>query len=147
MAIPDTSEAAQLYAYTVDAQPVEEPKKGLLNSYLRALDKKPMRTKIITSGVICGIGDIIAQALMFKQSTAALTLGGFVGALELQRFSIYAMLGAFWIAPIVHYWFDALESVTRSPKGPPKTFMGKMGKALKMVTLDQSLAAPLVNAG
>lgn len=107
-----------------------------------------MPTKVITSGVICGVGDIIAQALAFKTAAAeTFTLGAFVRAIEPQRFGIYAFLGAFWIAPIVHYWFDWLESVTKGKGGPPKTFAGTMGKALKMVALDQTIGAPVVNAG
>lgn len=126
--------------------PVEK-KKGLLNAYLQALENRPIWTKVVTSGVICGIGDIMAQGMSFAQSAAAVTLGGFAGALQMQRFVIYTLLGAFWIAPIVHYWFDAIDKVTTSPAGPPKTFAGRMGKALKMVTLDQVIGAPLVNAG
>lgn len=130
----------------IDApRPVE--KKGLLNAYLRALDNRPILTKVITSGVICGIGDIMAQGIAFSQAGRTLTLGAMAAALEMQRFIIYSVLGAFWIAPIVHYWFEAIENVTKSPKGPPKTFAGRMGKALKMVTLDQTIGAPIVNAG
>lgn len=128
--------------------PQPEKKAGLFNTYLRALDNRPIVTKVITSGVICGVGDILAQALSFKSAaTDSVTLGAFVGALELQRFVIYGLLGAFWIAPVVHYWFNALESATKSKKGPPKTFAGRMGKALKMMALDQSIGAPVVNAG
>lgn len=146
VAIPEVEAKPKKPSYVAPPAPAEPKKKGLLNAYLRALNKKPMQTKIITSGVICGIGDIMAQALMFTQGGGA-TLGKFVVNLEMQRFSIYAFLGAFWIAPVVHYWFDALERVTKSPQGPPQTFAGRMGKALKMVTLDQSIGAPLVNAG
>lgn len=147
VAIPEVEVKPQETRFVAPSHPAEPEKKGLFNAYLRALDKKPMRTKIITSGVICGIGDIMAQALMFTQASGAVTLGKFVRSVELQRFSIYTFLGAFWIAPFVHYWFDTLESITKSPEGPPRTFVGRMGKALKMVTLDQSIGAPLVNAG
>lgn len=127
-------------------QPAE--KKSLLAAYLRALDNQPLTTKVITSGVICGAGDIMAQALAFTPApTKSFTLGAFVKAIDLQRFAIYGVLGAVWIAPVVHYWFDLLENVFKSPKGPPTTFAGKMGKAMKMVSVDQSIGAPLVNAG
>ncbi|CAN0391400.1 unnamed protein product, partial [Laminaria digitata] len=128
-------------------KPVEK-KQGLLAAYLRALDNRPLSTKVITSGVICGVGDIMAQALAFKPAPGQVfTMGAFAKAVELQRFAIYGVIGALWIAPVVHYWFDLLESVMKSPKGPPKTFAGKMGKALKMVSLDQTIGAPVVNAG
>ena len=123
-------------------------KKGLLAAYLRALDKKPLTTKVITSGVICGAGDIMAQALAFKPAPLqAFTIGAFVKAIDVQRFAIYGVLGAVWIAPVIHYWFDLLESLMKNPKGPPTTFAGRMGKAMKMVALDQSIGAPFVNAG
>ncbi|CAN0334799.1 unnamed protein product, partial [Ectocarpus sp. 12 AP-2014] len=63
---------------------------GLLASYLRALDTKPLITKVITSGVICGIGDIMAQALAFKTAaTESFSLGSFLAALEFKRLAIY----------------------------------------------------------
>lgn len=134
-------------AFNSQSKPAE--KKGLLAAYLVALDNKPLSTKVITSGVICGAGDILAQALAFKPvpPAQAFTIGAFAKAVELQRFAIYGVIGAVWIAPVVHYWFDLLENLMKSPKGPPTTFAGKMGKALKMVALDQSIGAPLVNAG
>lgn len=134
-------------AFSSPSKPAE--KKGLLAAYLRALDSKPLTTKVITSGVICGVGDIMAQALAFKPvpPAQAFTIGAFVKAIELQRFAIYGVIGAVWIAPVIHYWFDLLERLTKSPKGPPTTFAGTMVKAAKMVTLDQSIGAPLVNAG
>lgn len=108
--------------------------------------------QIITSGVICGVGDIMAQALTFKTAaTEAVTLSGFLDALDLTRFGIYGVLGALWIAPVVHYWFDALEAAFKDKKAaagaPPPSFSMKMFKAVKMVTVDQSIGAPLVNAG
>lgn len=108
--------------------------------------------QVITSGVICGIGDILAQALAFKlAATEALSLGGLLAALEFKRFAIYTFLGAVWIAPVVHYWFDALEAGFKDkkavPGGPSPSFAMKMFKAFKMVTVDQTIGAPLVNAG
>lgn len=110
------------------------------------------KKQVITSGVICGIGDILAQALAFKlAATEALTLGGLVAALEFKRFAIYTFLGAVWIAPVVHYWFDLLEDKFKDKKAaagaPPPSFAMKMFKALKMVTVDQTIGAPLVNSG
>lgn len=128
--------------------PEPEAKKGLLNAYLRLLDKRPLPTKIITSGVICAIGDVMAQALAFVSSgVSSVTLGGFMKAFEFKRFIIYGMLGAAWIAPIVHYWFNALEDLFKGVKVPDNSFSGKMGKALKMVVIDQTIGAPIVNAG
>jgi len=94
----------------------------------------------------------MAQALAFKTAaTEAVTLSAFLSALELKRFGIYAVLGALWIAPVVHYWFDALEAAFKDKKTvagtPPPSFSMKMFKALKMVTVDQTIGAPLVNAG
>lgn len=133
----------------ISSLPTPKPeKKGLLNAYLRVLDKRPLPTKIVTSGIICAIGDVMAQALSFATGEAGpFTLGSFARALEFQRLIIYGVLGALWMAPVVHYWFDALEDLTKGNKGPTTTFRGKMGKALKMVALDQSIGAPLVNSG
>lgn len=62
-----------------------------------------------------------------------------------------AVLGALWIAPVVHYWFDALDATIKEKKQvagePAPSFATKMLRALKMVTLDQTIGAPIVNAG
>lgn len=100
--------------------------------------------------MICGIGDILAQALSFKlAATKAVTLGGMLAALEFKRFAIYTVLGAIWIAPVVHYWFDALEATFKDKKigAPPPSFQMKMFKVLKMVVADQTIGAPIVNSG
>lgn len=121
---------------------------GLLQSYLRALDKKPLITKIITSGVICGAGDIMAQGLAFRSNEMTTGgLGAFVRGIDLQRLNIYALLGAVYIAPLIHYWFNALEAIASSPEDPPKTKKGRVKKAAKMVTIDQTIGAPICNAG
>ncbi|CAM9775740.1 unnamed protein product [Ectocarpus sp. 4 AP-2014] len=125
---------------------------GLLASYLRALDTKPIITKVITSGVICGIGDIMAQALAFKTAaTESFSLGSFLAALEFKRLAIYGVLGALWIAPVVHYWFDGLDAVFKDkkavPGAPPPSLIKRTFKIFNMVALDQIIGAPLVNAG
>lgn len=102
--------------------------------------------------MICGVGDIMAQALSFKTAaTEAVSLGAFLAALEFKRLFIYTVLGAVWIAPVVHYWFDFLEAAFKGKKKPagtpPPSFAMKMFKALKMVTVDQAIGAPFVNAG
>ncbi len=94
----------------------------------------------------------MAQALAFKTAASeSMTLSAFLSALDLKRFGIYSILGFLWIAPLVHYWFDALEAVFKDKKAvgstPPPSFSMKMFKVLKMVTLDQTIGAPLVNAG
>ena len=128
--------------------PSDVEKPGALNAYLRVLDRRPLPTKVITSGVICAIGDVVAQALSFSNSAVGpVNLRTFAKALEFKRLAIYGVLGAVWVAPLCHYWFDALEDFFKGDKNPLDTFKGKMIKALKMVTADQVIGAPVVNAG
>ncbi|CAN0439514.1 unnamed protein product [Pylaiella littoralis] len=94
----------------------------------------------------------MAQALLFKTAvTEAMSLGAFLASLDFKRLSIYTVLGAVWTAPVVHYWFDLLEAAFKDKKKaagtPPLSFAMRMFKALKMVTLDQAIGAPLVNTG
>ncbi|KAJ8039605.1 hypothetical protein HOLleu_17381 [Holothuria leucospilota] len=59
----------------------------ILAAYQRLLKEKPLLTKSISSGVIAGVGDVIAQKIVLKDSspislrqTGAFTLLGYVCA-------------------------------------------------------------------
>lgn len=142
---------------TSGAVPKDDPRSSTRkagNKYMRALEEKPLQTKMITSGVICGLGDVLAQAL---------AVGGF-GALknvfELKRCLIYGSIGGLYLAPLIHYWFEVLEKLTSRrdvrgvSKGKPvidesrtNTMGERLKKAGKMVLLDQAVASPFLNGG
>jgi TctA family transporter len=61
---------------------------------------------LANSGVICGLGDILSQAF------AVGGLGALRHVFDLQRMIVYGLIGGFYLAPLVHYWFAVLEKVT-----------------------------------
>ncbi|CAM9358957.1 unnamed protein product [Discosporangium mesarthrocarpum] len=123
-----------------------KPKRGLVAAYMGALERRPILTKCVTSGVICGIGDVMAQALTIGSRKQAAGVAAFLGLMDLRRLVIYALMGAVYLAPIVHYWFEWIDMI--GPRGGKKpTLKARVSKAGKMVAVDQLIGAPLVNAG
>lgn len=57
------------------------------------------------------------------------------------------MLAALWIAPVAHYWFGALDAATKDGGTVGDRFARRMFKALKMVSLDETVGAFIINAG
>jgi len=101
-------------------------KEGILAMYSRLLIEKPILTKTISSGFIVAIGDIIAQSLF----EGALQDGkGF----DLLRMARMWVIGAFVVAPCLHYWYRFLNRIIPDPS--------TIG-AIKRVLLDQGLFAP-----
>ncbi|CAM9789397.1 unnamed protein product [Choristocarpus tenellus] len=135
---PQNDTSSQVASMINGGATVEPRSRSPIKVYMSLLARRPILTKIVTSGVICGLGDIVAQALMFGGIGAK-----FFGALDIRRLITYAMMGALYLAPIVHYWFDAIDRI-----GPMnKTLPARTRKAGKMVALDQLIGAPIVNGG
>lgn len=65
--------------------------------YVRELEEKPTQTRMWTSGVIAGGGDVLAQSL---------ASGGFDG----ERLVAFVLVNAFFIAPVVGPWFKFLSA-------------------------------------
>lgn len=61
------------------------------------------------------------------------------------------MLAALWAAPVAHYWFGAIDAVTKDSgniaDSPSPSFARRMLKALKKVSLDETVGAFIINAG
>ncbi|KAK9909772.1 hypothetical protein WJX75_007242 [Coccomyxa subellipsoidea] len=93
--------------------------------YLRQLEKNPLRTKAITSSVIAGFSDVVAQRMIWK------------GPLNWRRTAALAVFGLVWSGPANHYWQAFLE----------RLFRGKRDAATlcKKVLLDQLSYGPLNN--
>ncbi|XP_071476823.1 peroxisomal membrane protein 2-like [Diadema antillarum] len=95
---------------------------ALLRAYLRLLKERPILTKSITSGVIAGFGDIIAQRIV--DSKAPYTF---------QTTAAFAALGTFFTGPLSHYFYAWLQ----------KTFPGKdVPTSVKKIICDRLVFAP-----
>jgi len=73
-----------------------------LEAYNDKLEKYPYRTKIISSGVVGGLGDILIQLV---------NNGGLIHALDMRRLIVFTSVAAFYIAPVINIWFNWLNTM------------------------------------
>mmetsp|Transcript_98903 Transcript_98903/g.251056 ORF Transcript_98903/g.251056 Transcript_98903/m.251056 type:complete len:242 (-) Transcript_98903:301-1026(-) len=100
---------------------------ALWAAYLAALASQPVITKAVTSAVISSFGNLFCQIVVEGRGT--------VDAGRLLRF---ALLNAFYVAPVLHVWFGFLNRQIPRP--------GLAGAALRMLP-DQLLVSPIFNFG
>ena len=92
--------------------------------YLRVLDRYPMRTQMVQSGIIMGTGDVISQFAIERKDH-----------LEVDRCLRFAAIGSIFVAPIIRMWYLKLEKIF----GPSVTIKSTLGK----VATDQFGFAPI----
>ena len=92
------------------------------DKYNALLEKHPMTTKIVTSGVIGGLGDIVSQKISDKE-----------GAIDIRRLVMFTVAAAFYFAPVIGAWFSLLNSLP--VPGSAAT------KAVVMIAVDQTIGA------
>ncbi|KAH6787758.1 Peroxisomal membrane 22 kDa family protein [Perilla frutescens var. hirtella] len=99
-------------------------KKGL-QQYLVQLQRHPLRTKVITAGVLSAVSDIVAQKLSGIQK------------LQLKRLLLKVIFGAAYLGPLGHYFHILLD----------KIFKGKKDSSTvaKKVVLEQLTISPWNN--
>ena len=110
--------------------------------YTTALTARPLLTKATTLFFISAFSDLNAQSIANRGKVAADPTAPHP-PLDPHRTLTFAVMGATFIAPIVHYWFDALNALAHSPllAGRPAGVV-----VLVQTLLDQLLAAPVVLA-
>ena len=100
----------------------------LLDSYSSILEKHPYVVKIVTSGIIGGTGDILIQSYQGNP-------------FDFRRLSVFTLVAGFYIAPVIHIWFNWLNSM------PLPKNLNKVSKALAMMFVDQTVGATFITAG
>eukprot|EP01098_Paradermamoeba_levis_P014968 TRINITY_DN7372_c0_g1_i1.p1 TRINITY_DN7372_c0_g1~~TRINITY_DN7372_c0_g1_i1.p1 ORF type:complete len:197 (+),score=56.39 TRINITY_DN7372_c0_g1_i1:56-592(+) len=99
----------------------------LWTAYLTALNRRPLITKAITSCVISGAGNIVAQRVIEQNPKIDRT--------RLKKFSSYGFL----VGMIIHNWFEFLNFLFKDFKG------SKGSEIVQKLALDQLLFSPLLN--
>ncbi|KAL0286196.1 UNVERIFIED_CONTAM: Peroxisomal membrane protein PMP22 [Sesamum angustifolium] len=99
-------------------------KKGL-QQYLIQLQQHPLRTKVITAGVLSAISDIVAQKLSGIQK------------LQIKRLLLKVLFGAAYLGPLGHYFHMLLDKIFKGKKDT-KT-------VAKKVVLEQLTISPWNN--
>jgi hypothetical protein len=116
---------------------VAEKKSGnILETYNTLLQEKPYVTKILSSAIVGGLGDVLIQLLGCFQRKQPFQV-------DLRRLAVFSTVAGIYIAPVIHVWFDLLEKMKLN------RFVGdgKFAKALAMIFLDQTVATLLVTVG
>lgn len=75
---------------------------GLVAGYNSQLQKNPYVTKMITSSLVSGLGDVLVQ-LMSNPDT--------VQDLNYRRTAVMMMVGGLYVAPLMHNWFNLLSKL------------------------------------
>lgn len=104
----------------------------MLGWYNYQLEKRPAVTKILSSGVIGAVGDILSQ-LLVQRKTASL--------LDWRSVAVFATVCGLYFAPVLDVWFAFLGRVS-FPKSWSDT-----GRAAAMTVVDQTVGAALVTSG
>ena len=108
--------------------------KGWFQAYNRSLLTHPYLTKIISSAIVGGLGDILIQFWLPYSK-------GLTPKFDLRRFLVFTSVAGFYIAPVLHVWFNYLNYFP-----VPSTF-NRVAKSLVMIFLDQTIGAVVVNGG
>lgn len=83
-----------------------------LKWYSEKLDKYPITTKSISSGIISGFGDLICQSMTEPTTTTTSNSSKFLLSWDnwdSMRTCRFATLGTLWIGPVLHYWYGFLS--------------------------------------
>jgi hypothetical protein len=99
-----------------------------LKAYSNQLIKRPYITKIISSAIVGGTGDLLIQ--LFSK-----------GSVDFRRWIVFTTVAGFYIAPSIHVWFNWLGNLPIPPR------YGKVNIALIQMVLDQTIGAVIINGG
>ena len=97
-------------------------------SYLKVLDRFPLRTQIVQTGIIMGAGDALSQVVIERKSKY-----------EIERTLRFAAIGSLFVAPTIRVWYLTLEKWFGSGV--------TISTTLKKVGTDQFFFAPIFSAG
>lgn len=95
--------------------------------YLRILDRYPLRTQMVQTGIIMGTGDVLSQLVIEKKPN-----------FEIGRSIRFGAIGSFFVAPTIRVWYLTLERWF----GAGVTIKTTLSK----VATDQLLFAPIFSA-
>ena len=100
------------------------------------LSSFPYPTKMISSGIVGGLGDILVQTISCVQKKEHVFI-------DVKRLLVFTSVSTFYIAPTIHVWFEFIEKL----KVPKFLGEGKTAKSIMMILADQTVGATLISAG
>ena len=108
----------------------------LIESYSLALGRNPLKVKMISTGIISSLGDIICQTIEMNNDDGK--------TFDFHRLSVFSSVGFFYIAPLLHWWFNVLNTIPSKLFG---TNITNFMNATTMIFIDQSVASFVVLSG
>ncbi|KAJ8643182.1 hypothetical protein MRB53_004930 [Persea americana] len=113
--------------------------------YQKSLTVHPVKTQIISSGVLWGIGDVAAQTIthystVYNKHPQNPQDGSKEFKINWKRVAITSMFGAGFVGPVGHFWYEALDRFIRHKlQFQPKSLRFVSAK----VALDGLICGPL----
>lgn len=107
---------------------------GVFNRYNGILEKYPLSTKIVTSGVLGGLSDVLVQTMSHRTIDKPFQL-------DLHRVAVFTAVCGLYFAPVVNAWFTFLARL------PFPAQLSDTAKVLAMLVVDQTVGAVIVNGG
>eukprot|EP00903_Cladosiphon_okamuranus_P015621 g14425.t1 len=104
---------------------------GLWQRYLDSLDRRPLLTKAVSTGIIDGTANLIEQAISSHP-------------FSLVTWTSFTLVGGCFIGPGLHFWFNVLDRMTNSKRLTSRV-PSKWGRVLVTIALDQSFGASMMN--
>lgn len=84
--------------------------------YQKCLAVHPVKTQIVSSGFLWGIGDVAAQAITHStlhNKSLDTTDGGEEFKINWKRVAITSMFGFGFVGPVGHFWYEGLDRFMR----------------------------------
>lgn len=104
----------------------------LLDKYSSLLDTNPYVTKIVSSFLVGGLGDMLIQAYERRETKQPI---------DLRRLLVFSSVTGIYIAPVINLWFNFLASM------PFLATMTNLKKAFWMMFVDQTVGATIITIG
>ncbi len=116
---------------------LEDSKDGylskLLVSYQQRVNSHPYTTKMITAGLVGALGDSLIQWLTILQQKDA--------HFDSRRLLVFTAVSSFYIAPVIHVWFNWLNMAFSQMAWRPIEI------AAAMTIVDQTVGALIITLG
>ncbi|KAK9268585.1 hypothetical protein L1049_000339 [Liquidambar formosana] len=87
----------------------------LWNWYQKCLSSHPVKTQVISSGFLWGVGDIAAQSITHSTAKKRLQISDADVKFKInwKRVAITSMFGFGFVGPLGHFWYEGLDRFIR----------------------------------
>ncbi|KAA8534970.1 hypothetical protein F0562_029973 [Nyssa sinensis] len=84
--------------------------------YRNCLSVHPVKTQVISSGFLWGVGDIVAQSITHSTAKNHLQISQDAGVefkIDWKRVAVTSMFGFGFVGPAGHFWYQGLDRFIR----------------------------------